>query len=222
MPPTRSSRIRSQGSRPASGAPSRSRPARRRPRSTMSIPAAMPTVAVRPPSGRPVTARRPRARSPARYPSPSTRSGRWSPAPSAIPNRASQRRRILRRIDLAEGIVEFEINAPLIARSARAGQFVRVLGWDKGELIPLTLADWDAEQRHHRPGQCRAWAAVRRTSTGCRKAKRSPVSPDRSACPASCIATRTARPWCSPPAVSACRRCTRSCASTCAWVTMSP
>ena len=53
---------------------------------------------------------------------------------------------ILKRIDLAEGIVEFEINAPLIARSARAGQFVRVLGWDKGELIPLTLADWDAEK----------------------------------------------------------------------------
>ncbi|MGB5466658.1 MAG: sulfide/dihydroorotate dehydrogenase-like FAD/NAD-binding protein, partial [Sedimenticolaceae bacterium] len=55
-------------------------------------------------------------------------------------------KRILRRTDLAEGIVEFEINAPLIARSARAGQFVRVLGWDKGELIPLTLADWDADK----------------------------------------------------------------------------
>jgi glutamate synthase (NADPH/NADH) small chain len=55
-------------------------------------------------------------------------------------------KRILRRTDLAEGIVEFEINAPLIARSARAGQFVRVLGWDKGELIPLTLADWDVDK----------------------------------------------------------------------------
>ena len=29
------------------------------------------------------------------------------------------------------------------AAGARAGQFVRVLPWDKGELIPLTLADWD-------------------------------------------------------------------------------
>jgi glutamate synthase (NADPH/NADH) small chain len=55
-------------------------------------------------------------------------------------------KRIHRRTDLAEGIVEFEINAPLIARSAQAGQFVRVLGWDKGELIPLTLADWDADK----------------------------------------------------------------------------
>jgi glutamate synthase (NADPH/NADH) small chain len=53
---------------------------------------------------------------------------------------------ILRRSDLADGIVEFEIYAPLIARSARAGQFVRVLGWEKGEFIPLTLADWDADK----------------------------------------------------------------------------
>jgi len=54
--------------------------------------------------------------------------------------------KILQKIELAEGIVEFVVYAPLIARSARAGQFVRVLAWDKGELIPLTLADWDADQ----------------------------------------------------------------------------
>jgi glutamate synthase (NADPH/NADH) small chain len=51
---------------------------------------------------------------------------------------------IVSRTDLAGGIVEFKIRAPLVARSARAGQFVRVLGWGDGELIPLTLADWDA------------------------------------------------------------------------------
>jgi glutamate synthase (NADPH/NADH) small chain len=51
---------------------------------------------------------------------------------------------IVNKIDLADGIVEFTIHSPLIARSAKAGQFVRVLGWDNGELIPLTLADWDA------------------------------------------------------------------------------
>ena len=55
-------------------------------------------------------------------------------------------KKILEKIELAEGIVEFVVYAPLIAKSARAGQFVRVLGWDKGELIPLTLADWDVEQ----------------------------------------------------------------------------
>ena len=54
--------------------------------------------------------------------------------------------KILQKIELAEGIIEFVVYAPLIARSARAGQFVRVLAWEKGELIPLTLADWDAER----------------------------------------------------------------------------
>ncbi|CAH2605057.1 Glutamate synthase (NADPH) small chain [Rhodovastum atsumiense] len=50
---------------------------------------------------------------------------------------------ILEKIELADGIVEFVVHSPLIAKSAKAGQFVRVLPWAKGELIPLTLADWD-------------------------------------------------------------------------------
>ena len=54
--------------------------------------------------------------------------------------------RILEKIELAEGIVELVVYAPLIAKAARAGQFVRVLAWAKGELVPMTLADWDAEQ----------------------------------------------------------------------------
>jgi glutamate synthase (NADPH/NADH) small chain len=54
------------------------------------------------------------------------------------------RQTIVDKIDLADGIVEFTVHSPLIARSAKAGQFVRVLGWEHGELIPLTLADWDA------------------------------------------------------------------------------
>ncbi len=53
--------------------------------------------------------------------------------------------KILEKIELAGGIVEFIVHSPLIARAARAGQFVRVLPWVGGELIPLTLADWDAE-----------------------------------------------------------------------------
>jgi glutamate synthase (NADPH/NADH) small chain len=52
---------------------------------------------------------------------------------------------IVEKTELAGGIVEFRIRAPLVARAARAGQFVRVLGWGDGELIPLTLADWDAK-----------------------------------------------------------------------------
>jgi glutamate synthase (NADPH/NADH) small chain len=53
--------------------------------------------------------------------------------------------RIVGKVELADNIVEFTVKAPLIARSARAGQFVRVLAWEKGELIPLTLADWDEQ-----------------------------------------------------------------------------
>ncbi|SDG76600.1 sulfide/dihydroorotate dehydrogenase-like FAD/NAD-binding protein [Propionivibrio dicarboxylicus] len=53
---------------------------------------------------------------------------------------------IVDKIDLAGGIVEFIVKAPMIAKSARAGQFVRVLAWPDGELIPLTLADWDEKE----------------------------------------------------------------------------
>jgi glutamate synthase (NADPH/NADH) small chain len=53
---------------------------------------------------------------------------------------------VVARVELAEGIVEMVVSAPLVAKAARAGQFVRVLAWDKGELIPLTLADWNADR----------------------------------------------------------------------------
>ncbi|MGF1704119.1 sulfide/dihydroorotate dehydrogenase-like FAD/NAD-binding protein [Photobacterium makurazakiensis] len=53
---------------------------------------------------------------------------------------------IVKRRQLTEEIVEFTIKAPFIAQSAKAGQFVRVLADDKGELIPLTLADWNAKE----------------------------------------------------------------------------
>jgi len=52
---------------------------------------------------------------------------------------------IVTKAELSDGIVEFTVRSPLIARAARAGQFVRVLPEPDGELIPLTLADWDVE-----------------------------------------------------------------------------
>jgi glutamate synthase (NADPH) small chain len=52
---------------------------------------------------------------------------------------------IVAKGDLSDGIEEFTVRSPLIARAAQAGQFVRVLPRPDGELIPLTLADWDAE-----------------------------------------------------------------------------
>jgi glutamate synthase (NADPH/NADH) small chain len=53
--------------------------------------------------------------------------------------------RIVKRRDIAQGIVEITVKAPMVAKSAKAGQFVRVLATPKGELIPLTLSDWDAK-----------------------------------------------------------------------------
>ena len=53
--------------------------------------------------------------------------------------------RILEKIELAEAVVELVVYSPLIAKAARAGQFIRVLAWDKGELVPMTLADWDTK-----------------------------------------------------------------------------
>lgn len=57
----------------------------------------------------------------------------------------STEQRILAKSILSDGICEFTIASPLIAASAKAGQFVRALPRPDGELIPLTLADWDAK-----------------------------------------------------------------------------
>jgi ferredoxin--NADP+ reductase len=45
---------------------------------------------------------------------------------------------------LAPDIKRFVIAAPLIARKRRAGQFVIVRVYERGERIPLTIADGDA------------------------------------------------------------------------------
>ena len=88
-----------------------------------------------------------------------------------------------------------------------------------GELIPLTLADWDARRRHDHLVVQGMGTTHARHQHDAGRATRSPASPGRSAARASCTGTPTTRRWCSPRAASACRRCTRSCASTCAWAT---
>jgi glutamate synthase (NADPH/NADH) small chain len=50
---------------------------------------------------------------------------------------------IVAKRNLSPGIEEIWVQAPPIAAAAQAGQFVRVLKDAAGELIPLTLADWD-------------------------------------------------------------------------------
>ncbi len=54
--------------------------------------------------------------------------------------------KILERRDLTPDIVWMTIEAPRVARSARPGQFVIVRAGEKGERIPLTIADYDPER----------------------------------------------------------------------------
>ena len=49
--------------------------------------------------------------------------------------------KILEKEYFSPKVVRLEVEAPLIARSRRAGHFVIVRCGDKGERIPLTIAD---------------------------------------------------------------------------------
>lgn len=55
--------------------------------------------------------------------------------------------RILKKRRLSENVYRMDLEAPLIAKNRKAGQFVIVMvDADKGERIPLTIADADAER----------------------------------------------------------------------------
>lgn len=54
--------------------------------------------------------------------------------------------KIINKEELAKEIIKIVIEAPQIARKAKAGQFVVVIIDEKGERIPLTLADWDKDR----------------------------------------------------------------------------
>ena len=51
--------------------------------------------------------------------------------------------RIISKEKLADSIISIQVEAPLIAKKAKAGQFVIVVIDERGERIPLTLADWN-------------------------------------------------------------------------------
>ena len=53
---------------------------------------------------------------------------------------------ILHREDLTPTVHLFEVEAPFIARKAQPGQFVILMVDEKGERIPLTIADWDCRR----------------------------------------------------------------------------
>lgn len=52
--------------------------------------------------------------------------------------------RIISKEELAKDVTKITVEAPLVAGKARAGQFIVVIIDEKGERIPLTLADWDS------------------------------------------------------------------------------
>jgi len=54
--------------------------------------------------------------------------------------------RIISRETLGTKIHLFKIEALAIARKALAGQFVVIRIDERGERIPLTLADWDGKE----------------------------------------------------------------------------
>ncbi len=54
--------------------------------------------------------------------------------------------RIVKKEQFSEKVFLFEVEAPLIAKSRKAGNFVILRIGDKGERIPLTIADADIEK----------------------------------------------------------------------------
>ena len=57
-----------------------------------------------------------------------------------------QENTILERVQLNDVVVKFVIYKPLIAKSARAGQFVILRGREGGERVPVTLVDWNKQK----------------------------------------------------------------------------
>ena len=53
---------------------------------------------------------------------------------------------ILTKEELAPNIHLMKVDAPAIARKAQPGQFIMLRVNEKGERIPLTIADWDREE----------------------------------------------------------------------------
>ena len=54
--------------------------------------------------------------------------------------------RILKKQELSPGILEYDIEAPRVAKKALPGQFIVLRVNDEGERVPLTIADFDGEK----------------------------------------------------------------------------
>ena len=64
--------------------------------------------------------------------------------------------KILKKESLNPTVTLMEIDAPLVAKKAEPGQFIILRVDENGERIPLTIADFDREQRycHHYLSDC--------------------------------------------------------------------
>lgn len=57
--------------------------------------------------------------------------------------------KIISKERFSEKVFKFEIEAPLIAKSRKAGHFVIVRVGEKGERMPLTIAGSDLKRYHY-------------------------------------------------------------------------
>ena len=60
--------------------------------------------------------------------------------------------KIVSKEHFSANVVKLEVEAPLIARSRKAGHFVIVKVGEKGERIPLTIAGAGYRERYHHLG----------------------------------------------------------------------
>ena len=54
--------------------------------------------------------------------------------------------KILKREELSPGVFHYDVEAPRVAKKAKAGQFIVLRVNDEGERSPLTIADFDREK----------------------------------------------------------------------------
>ena len=54
--------------------------------------------------------------------------------------------KIARKVELNANVTLMDIEAPFIAKKAKAGQFIIFRIDDKGERVPLTIAGYDREK----------------------------------------------------------------------------
>ena len=53
--------------------------------------------------------------------------------------------KIISKKELTDNIFLMDIEAPRVAKSAKPGQFIIIKNNEKGERIPLTIADYDKD-----------------------------------------------------------------------------